>query len=232
MTSMLAEDPGAALALATVPCYPVPPIGRSPGLDALRDSRAGHALAVGSDGIMLILRRSWLELDVPVAPPISFHLPYGSIGAPRAELRCGLIPGEHLASILDHFQEALPNEEAAFILWNEMSREFVVQYPVIDEATPTRLVYRTPNLGPDWHVVCDIHSHGTGPAFFSATDNADDGDTTKISLVIGRLDHPDGPVMAARLCAGGMFFPVPRSPFSGDHQCSLIPAIATIFPQP
>lgn len=229
---MLAHDPTAAALLAAVPCYPVPPSGGSPALDTLRAARAGHGLAIGKDGVMLILRRPWIELDVPVTPPIAAHLPYGTNGPRRAELRCGLIPGEHLVSILEHFRAALPNEAAAFVLWNEVTREFTLHLPVIDEATPSRLVYRTPVLAADWHVVCDIHSHGTGPAFFSATDDADDAHATKISLVIGRLDHPEGPAMASRLCAGGMFLPVSRSPFSGDSECSPTFAAATISPPP
>lgn len=227
---MIADDPTAAALLAAVPCYPVPPSGGSPALDALRGSRAGHGLAVGKDGVMLVLRRPWLALDVPVTPSIAAYLPYGCIGAPKADLRCGLIPGEHLAAILDHFRAALPNEAAAFILWNEETGAFAVDFPEIDDATPTRLVYRPPVCEPGWHPVCDIHSHGLGTAFFSATDDADDAHATKISLVIGRLLDPAGPVMAARLCAGGMFLAVPRSPFSGDNPCSLRAPSATIFP--
>jgi hypothetical protein len=67
--TMLANDPTAAALLEAVPCYPVPSMGRSPGLDALRSSRAGHGVAVGADGVMLILRRPWLALDAPLAPP-------------------------------------------------------------------------------------------------------------------------------------------------------------------
>ncbi|WP_454883031.1 PRTRC system protein A [Sphingomonas oryzagri] len=215
--TILADDPTAAAILNAIPCYPVPPSGRSPALDGLRIARAGHGLAVGRDGVMLILRRPWLALDIPVTPPMSAYLPYGSIGEPRADLRSGLIPGEHLTRILAHFRACLPNEGAAFILWREDTREFAVEFPVIDEASPTRLVYRPPVLAPDWHLVCDVHSHGTGPAFFSATDNADDADTTKIALVFGRLADPEGPEMASRLCAGGMFLPLPRSPFAGDY---------------
>jgi PRTRC genetic system protein A len=183
----------------------------------LRAARAGRGLAIGIDGVMLILRRPWLELDFPITPPLSLHMPYGSTGACRAELRCGLIPREHLDHILDHFRAALPNEAAAFVLWNEATREFAVDLPVIDEATPSRLVYRTPIPQPDWHVVCDLHSHGAGPAFFSATDDADDAHATKIAIVVGRLDDPCGPAMLARLCADSMFLPLPRSPFSGDR---------------
>jgi PRTRC genetic system protein A len=227
---MMADNATAAALLAAVPCYPVPPSGRSPALDSLRNSRAGHGLAVGKDGVMLILRRPWLALDTPVTPPIAAYLPYGSAGEPKAELRCGLIPGEHLAAILDHFRVALPNEAAAFILWNETTRTFAVDFPIIDDATPTRLVYRPPVCQPGYHIVCDVHSHGLGTAYFSATDDADDAHATKISLVIGRLHDPAGPVITARLCAGGMFLAVPRSPFSGDNPCSLRTPCATTFP--
>lgn len=218
--SEIANDPTAAAVLAAVPCYPVPPTGGSPAIDALRAARAGHGLLVGHDGVMLILRRSWLALDVPVTPPPSAHLPYGSIGTARADLRCGLIPGEMLEVILEHLRAALPNEAAAFVIWNEVTREFAVEFPIIDDATPSRLVYRTPSLAPDCHVVCDIHSHGSAPAFFSATDNVDDAHSTKIALVFGQLEAPAGPMMASRLCAGGMFLPMPRSPFDGDHHAA------------
>jgi PRTRC genetic system protein A len=135
-------------------------------------------------------------------------------------LRCGLLPRDYLEPLLYHFRKALPNEAAAFIVWNEVTREFAVRFPTIDEATPSRLVYRTPVMEAGWHVVCDIHSHGTGPAFFSATDNADDAHATKISLVFGRLDRPGHEDMASRLCAAGMFLPLPRSPFQGDDHAA------------
>ncbi|MDH2129570.1 PRTRC system protein A [Sphingobium yanoikuyae] len=213
--TMPTDDATAAAVLEAMPCYPVPPFGRSPAIETLRASRVGHGLAIGSDGVMLILRRPWLALDVPVAAPIVGYVPYGSIGAARADLRCGLVPRRYFVQILKFLKAALPNEAAAFILWNEASREFAVEFPEIDEATPTRLVYRMPRLPPDWHMVCDIHSHAGGRAFFSATDDADDAHATKIAIVFGRLDHPDGPTMAARLCAGGMFLPLPRCPFAG-----------------
>lgn len=215
--TLLADDPTGAALLAAMPCYPVPSQGRSPAIEALRTARVGQGLAVGHDGVMLILRRPWLALDTWVTPPISAYLPYGSAGTPRADLRCGLIPRELGNRVLGHLREALPNESAAFILWNEVTRQFSVEFPVIDEATPSRLVYHPPILRPDWHLICDIHSHAAGPAFFSATDDVDDAHSTKISLVFGRLDSADGPVTASRLCAGGMFLSLPRSPFAGDR---------------
>jgi PRTRC genetic system protein A len=217
--SILADDPTALAVLAAVPCYPVPPTGASPAIDALRASRSGHGLAVGSDGVMLILRRPWLELDVPLHPRPDIYLPYGSIGDQRANLVCGLIPAEHYHRILAHLRAALPDEAAAFVLWNEHSGDFDLVFPVIDEATPSRLVYRPPASDPGWHVVCDIHSHGRGGAFFSTPDNEDDAHSTKISVVFGRLDRPT-PDAVARICAAGMFLPLPRIPFAGGHHAA------------
>ncbi|WP_404711506.1 PRTRC system protein A [Sphingomonas sp. MMS24-J13] len=217
MTSALANDQTAAAVLETMPCYPVPPIGTSPAIDALRAMRAGHGLAIGRDSVMLILRRPWLALDVPITSPIEAYLPYGKAGEPKADLRCGLIPPQLLRQILDHFRAALPNEAAAFVVWCEETGEFAVEIPAIDAATPSRLVYRTPALPHGWHMICDIHSHGAGPAFFSATDDADDAHSTKIALVFGRIGQVDGPTLTSRLCAAGMFLPLPRIPFGGDH---------------
>lgn len=211
---MLADDPTAAAVLAAVPCYPVPPSGGSPAIDALLDARAGHGLLVGRDGVILILRRPWLELDMPLTPPLLGHVPYGTCKREDAELRCGLIPGRLLAEITRHFVAALPNEAAAFVAWHETERTFDLIFPAVDQASPSRLVYRPPVLGPDWHLVADVHSHGRGPAFFSATDDTDDAHTTKIALVVGNLGHPEGPVMVGRLCAVGLFIPLPRSPFA------------------
>lgn len=216
--TLLASDPTAAAALAAVPCYPVPISGHSPAIDSLRAAQSGHGLAIGNDGVMLILRRPWLAADVLLSPALPVHLPYGSVGAPGGALRCGLIPGQLLDRSLAHFMAALPNEAAAFVIWNATTRSFAVQFPAIDHASPSRLVYRPPALPADCHLVIDIHSHGHGPAFFSATDDADDAHATKIALVAGRIAHPDGAEIAARLCVAGMFLPLPYSPFAGeDH---------------
>jgi hypothetical protein len=193
--SMLADDPTAAAVLDAMPCYPVPPQGRSPALEALRAADVGHGLAIGSDGVMLILRRPWLALDVPITPPLPAYLPYGSIGSPRAELRSGFIPQEIFDRITAWFHDSLPNEAAAFVAWDEATRAFSLLFPEIGDA----------------------HSHAAGAAFFSATDDADDAHATKIALVLGRLDQPDGPTMVSRLCAGGMFIALPREPFMGDR---------------
>ncbi|MBC2668740.1 PRTRC system protein A [Novosphingobium piscinae] len=212
---ILASHPTAAAVLEAVPCYPVPPTGSSPAIDALRAARAGHGLIVGDDGMMLILRRPWLALDYRVTEGPECHTPYGEVGPDALTFRCGPIPAVLLDDVLDHFAEAMPNEAAAFIVWNEVTNRFHIEFPKIDAATPSRLVYRPPVLGERCHLVCDIHSHGAAPAFFSETDNADDAHSTKIAIVVGLLGDPGGgPSFLARLCAGGMFLTLPGLPFA------------------
>ena len=109
----ITNDPTDAAVLSAVPCFPVPPSGVSPAIAALRQARDGHGILVGHDGLMLVLRRAWLALDQHISPPIPIHLPYGSIGANRCALRCGLIPAWIFAAIDEHFAKAAPNEAAA-----------------------------------------------------------------------------------------------------------------------
>ncbi|WP_371328177.1 PRTRC system protein A [Novosphingobium sp. NDB2Meth1] len=210
---MLAADPTAAAVLETFPCYPVPPAGRAPAIDALREVRAGQGFIVGRDGMMLILRRAWLALDYRVTDGPECYAPYGSVGPDALSFRCGNIPAVLFTQVLEHFAAAMPNEAAAFILWHEQTRTFRLEFPEIDAATPSRLVYRPPILAEGWHLVCDIHSHGAGPAFFSATDDADDAYSTKIAIVVGNFATPDNLTVKARLCAGGMFLTLPGLPF-------------------
>ncbi len=64
-------------------------------------------------------------------------------------------------------------------------------------------------------MVLDLHSHGLLDAFFSGTDNYDDGrGEVKIAGVIGNLDQPE--VTASfRLCANGVFVPL-KSPIGQE----------------
>jgi hypothetical protein len=84
---IVASDPTAAAVLDAVPCYPVPPTGGSPAIDALRSARTGHGFIVGSDGMMLILRRPWLELDYRVTEGPECHAPYGGVGPDALHFR-------------------------------------------------------------------------------------------------------------------------------------------------
>jgi PRTRC genetic system protein A len=74
----------------------------------------------------------------------------------------------------------------------------------------TKVVYR-----PVDDVVLELHSHHRFPAFFSATDNADE-QALRLYGVLGRLDT-DRPQVALRVGAFGYFLPVPwETVFAGE----------------
>ncbi len=64
----------------------------------------------------------------------------------------------------------------------------------------------------------DLHSHGRLPAFFSATDNADDRFDVKFALVVGNCGAAT-PSMVLRLCAKGILEDVERVP--SDWYCAV-----------
>jgi len=67
----------------------------------------------------------------------------------------------------------------------------------------------------DFFVVAHIHSHGRLPAFFSATDDADEV-RTGLYGVLGRC-HEDSPELRFRMSCGGHFRPLaPEALFDGD----------------
>ncbi|MFZ6876088.1 Mov34/MPN/PAD-1 family protein [Undibacterium sp. Di27W] len=68
-------------------------------------------------------------------------------------------------------------------------------------------------------MVIDIHSHGFYPAFFSAKDNLDDKDTTKIAAVISFTKSADGEIHCNakfRLCINGIFIPMMPKKFNNQ----------------
>lgn len=201
-----------AAVLDAVPCYPVPPSGLSPAIDGLRAERESRGILVGRDGMMLVLRRAWLELDQHISPPPPGYLPYGLAGPDRCKLRCGLVPAQIFEAIDRHFASTAPCEAAAFVTWNETTKAFSLVLPEVLDATTSRLVYRPPVLAPGEHLVIDAHSHGSGSAYFSSTDDADDQHATKIAIVIGGYGTAEKTI-AMRLCASGAYIPLPAIPF-------------------
>ena len=191
---------------AHFPCYPVGASGRFENKDKIRQAREARAVLIGSDGVMAIIRRPWLEVDIRISEEIQGYLPYGPLPTERWLMRCGMIPLDMIEEIHSIFTEALPNEAAAFIIWNEQSAKFRLLEPDVVEKTPARLVYRPPVLPPYEHLVCDVHSHGRAEAFFSTVDDRDDAHSTKLAIVLGNVDRGFEHVsVAVRLYVAGTF---------------------------
>lgn len=175
-------------------------------------TRPGERLLIASDGVFLEIQRPWIRLVRRIARyEVSTAVPYGTVSE-TTELTCGQIPATLAADFHAMARAALPNEAGAWIVWNSVPRSFrIIALPSLSHG-PGHLVYERPPLADGEWLVVDCHSHGTGPAFFSRTDNQDDRHDVKFAFVLG---HCGGiPSIALRLCAKGIFEKLERAPES------------------
>lgn len=193
------EDPRDALLQAHAPAVMVPRFGNLAPL-----ARAGHRYLVAADGIWLEVRRAWLHARVHVAPS-GIALPFGDVaqiieyGFSVRDL-CAM----HRAFVRDA-TDAMPNEFAAWAVYDERNASLEYRPIVADEASPGRVSFQRPPLAEHEHLAIDLHSHGEMPAFFSATDDADDAGEVKLAVVVGEIGLDAIPSCATRLCLLGLF---------------------------
>ncbi len=206
------SDPVATALARAMPILAQPYQGTSGDLDEFLGSRDRNALLVGSNGLFMGITRPWLIAILPIVTA-AVPAPYGTI-APRLTLRCGRIPAHLFDQARQMFVDALPNEAAAFIIWNEATREFRLERAGELSATPSRIEYLLPDLSEGDFIVADMHSHGTAPAFWSQTDDADDRNHTRICAVFGSLEpgNPASFTAKSRICANGLTLDIPELP--------------------
>lgn len=193
------------------PTLPVPKHGELPAMDN------GHRFLVAADGLWIEIKRPWLHMIWPLAQQTGVAIPYGSLRR-KAQFSFGKLPVDLILDFANDATAALPNEAAGWLIWNEDTPAFKghLQYLQIRpvSAGNGHIQFERPALAPYQSVAVDLHSHGAGPAFFSAQDNQDDAGEVKISGVIGSLT-PEGdrlPTVEFRICALGITVPVPVNP--------------------
>ncbi|KVR82617.1 PRTRC system protein A [Burkholderia vietnamiensis] len=175
-------------------------------------ARPGERLLVASDGVYLEILRPWIHLVRRIARyEVSTAVPYGKVEETTA-LTCGQIPAALVAEFHAMARAALPNEAGAWIVWNSVAGTFRIVALSSLSHGPGHLVYERPQLAEGEWLVVDCHSHGTGAAYFSRTDNDDDRHDVKFALVLGHCDRT--PSIALRLCAKGIFEKLERAPQS------------------
>lgn len=199
-------DPRDAALQAHTPVVMVPRFGELPLLDA-----PGHRYLAAANGLWLDLLRPWLWLRIHIAEaPAEFALPFGEL----ITVVNYAFQIEDLARVQALFlrdaRAAMPDEFAAWAVWNE--RDGLLEYrPLLaDAASPGGISFHRPQLEAHESLAIDLHSHGALDAFFSATDDADDAGEVKLAVVAGALDRE--PNFATRLCVLGMFFDDERAP--------------------
>lgn len=196
-------DPRDAVIQAHVPVVMIPNHTALPILE-----RNGHRYLAANDGLWIEVVRPWLRLLWPLLADGEDRLPYGA--AQKAIVtRFGQIPATLLHRFADEARAAAPDECAAWIVWDEEDRalEYVTCKAI--EASPGRVVLERPKLPDHKHLAIDLHSHGHLPAFFSEQDDEDDAGEVKVAVVFGNVTDQAGPTAAFRLCAHGLFIPLP-----------------------
>ncbi|WP_333985099.1 PRTRC system protein A [Burkholderia orbicola] len=198
-----ADDANINLDEALFDSAPVAAVPRHAEFAPLRD--VGHRFLLAAEGLFVEIRRPWLHLIQPVAQieGAGPRPPYGSIEA-KIEFAFGRIGAAepHLRRFATDAAGVSPNEHAAWIVWNDTSKELVYREVDVISSTPTTIAINRPALADDESLAFDLHSHGVGAAGFSPTDDADDAGEVKIAGVIGGVGTAT-PSVAFRLCALG-----------------------------
>ena len=194
--------------LRACPCVAVPRYGE------LAQAEFGQRVLVASNGVFLEVRRSWLDCVVRISdlrdtPP----LPYGAL-AKHISFTFGVIP----VALLDEFvavgRDALPNEVAGALIYERTRNTLRLVVHDAIHAGPADVQYRMPTLDHAEELAVDLHTHGRLPAFWSATDDADDQGVT-VCGVFGDL-HREATSAAFRLAINGAFWELPH-PWSSQR---------------
>ena len=164
---------------------------------------AGDRFLVTSHGLRMQIKRSWIEAVIPMQTGRLIRpIPYGPGPDAGVTLLCGKAPTMLLERFTHEARACLPNEHAAWFVWNEQKRTWRYQPVKVLEHSPSRITYERPTLAPEEHLVVDVHSHGLSEAFLSSVDEADDRGTLQVSLVVGSLGDSEPTYKAVVRCLG------------------------------
>lgn len=168
------------------------------------------ALEHGSEPIRLLVATDGLY-DIRTTPIGTFRVKRPDLAPTRCTegmtLAIPHMPWSLLDSVITRFRAALPDECLANVYWDADRTGFTVVYPPQDaDRAQVTTDDTTDPYDPRCPRVLQIHSHGTFPARFSATDDADE-QATGCYGVLGFLDQPI-PLMAFRFACGGRHVPL------------------------
>ena len=192
MMAML--DPRDQALLAACPVVAAPRFGKLP------EMANGQRIIVARNGWFVQTRLDWLDsitalgLDAP-----AMRLPYGEVQE-HLRFSFGPLPIKLIEEFVAYGREHLPNEVAGVLIYSRSTGRLRLEFCDAEWSSPVRIDYRRPPMARDETVAVDLHTHGRGPAFWSADDDRDDPART------GRFSF-DGGVFddnrATGKCGGG-----------------------------
>ncbi len=169
----------------------------------------GMRYVVTNKGLLREISLPWIYMIHSIASVShGLKLPYGTCQE-RIEFLCGPVPAEPIVEFIDLARQVCPIEVAGAILWNANTKKWRFEKRESTSSSSQFVDFKEVELRDGEHLVLDVHSHGDGPAFFSARDDKDDSGTMRISLVIGDL-HTPTPTTKMRLCMAGVYYPAIR----------------------
>lgn len=169
----------------------------------------GHArFLMTRDGLWIEAKTVWAHFTRPIWRSKRV-LPYGALSQVNI-LYCKRIPMTFIEQFVTQANEAATRnvETIAWILWSP-TKGWKYLIPEILIQTAVRVDYSWPDLGADWSLVVDMHSHGALPAIFSRDDNESDVGFPHFSLVVGRCKEGrrlEALDFSLRLCLAGYYF--------------------------
>lgn len=189
-------DPRDAALQTTCPAVPVPLFSHS------EPHENGQRILVAANGLFLQFRNAWLDCIVRIAEiEPGLRLPYGPV-AERLSFSFGVIPRALIEEFIARAVDALPNEIAGALVYDAQRGELLLRMHEAVTSGVGHVRYRISPMTEHEHLAVDLHSHGRMPAFWSATDDADDVGV-RVCGVFGNLDRQN-PSASFRLVINGM----------------------------
>lgn len=183
----------------------------APRFGALDAPETGlHRYILGANGLYIQAHSRALQLCIKVSdtPP----LPYGEVRE-YVRMANGLLPQALYRQMKEKAVNACPKEWAGVVVFDRDTAAYRLVEPEVCSASAGHVTYSMGNFALE-DVVLDIHSHATGAAYFSTTDDRSDQQGIYLATVLGECGHPDTISTTTRIVINGQFFPVPWTPWS------------------
>jgi len=202
MVAEIGADPRDIALQQACPCVSMPMFGPLPTL------ACGQRMVLGRNGVFLQMRTPWLDCSTRVAQLAErLPLPYGLVHE-RIGFDFGAIPIRLLERFIERAREALPDEVAGALIYDQRLRSLSLRVHAGLDVGRGHVHYRIDDLREGEVLAVDLHSHGLHGAFWSAKDDRDDNGV-RVCGVFGNLDRAR-PTARFRLVLNGHFVNLPN----------------------
>lgn len=189
----------------------VTPTLMAPRYGALPPVAVGqYRFVVASNGVFVQARSR--AVDVCLRIGSANGLPYGTLDE-YVRLAGGPIPRELGEQLMARAIAATPNEWAGIVVYDALEQAYRVMEPPVSSVSPGHITYATSGYD-DELLVLDIHSHGTGHAFFSGTDNRSDNHGVYLASVLGCCKDMNDIEVKTRIVVHGIHYNVGWTPWA------------------